>query len=122
MRWRVRRRWGVEGVWLRGSGDLGIDRYGALKKVVFVFKVVDIVMQSMLKHLDGDSYLVSTGNVVLYQSGDGQDVKDDKDLGGDIDELLLVEEVSKNHQRCFIVCIASTCMMARTLDAPATRS
>ncbi|KAE9029433.1 hypothetical protein PR003_g10325 [Phytophthora rubi] len=44
------------------------------------------------QHLDGDSYLVSAGNALQYQSEDDQNVKVDKDLGGDIDELLLVEE------------------------------
>ncbi|KAI9990010.1 hypothetical protein PInf_020316 [Phytophthora infestans] len=44
----------------------------------------------MLMHLDGDSYLVSTGNV--RQLGRDEDEKSGKELTGDIDELLLDEE------------------------------
>ncbi|KAG2901866.1 hypothetical protein PC115_g15754 [Phytophthora cactorum] len=45
------------------------------------------------QHLDGNSYLVSTGNVRQYRSDAGADsVTTTKELGGDIDELLLDEE------------------------------
>ncbi|KAG6613091.1 uncharacterized protein IUM83_18745 [Phytophthora cinnamomi] len=44
------------------------------------------------QHLDGDSYLVSTGNVMPYLAEDEKSEKLTIELDGDIDELLLVEE------------------------------
>jgi hypothetical protein len=47
----------------------------------------------MLKHLDGDSYLVSVGNTRRYQI-EAVNTTVDPENDGDIDVLLLGEEVA----------------------------
>ncbi|KAF1790345.1 Autophagy-related protein 3 [Phytophthora cactorum] len=67
MSWRASRPSGVANVWRRGSGD------------------TLLTCDTTLKHLDGNSYLVSTGNVRQYRSDAGADsVTTTKELGGDI--------------------------------------
>ncbi|KAF4139182.1 Autophagocytosis associated protein active-site domain-containing protein [Phytophthora infestans] len=61
-------------------GDLGVETR----------QPTGLIFDAMLMHLDGDSYLVSTGNV--RQLGRDEDEKSGKELTGDIDELLLDEE------------------------------
>ncbi|KAL3674107.1 hypothetical protein V7S43_000055 [Phytophthora oleae] len=73
------------GVWRRGNGGTAIDRWSLY--ALWYMCAVEAYFDT-LKHLDGDSYLVSTGNVRQYCSSvDNEGVEIDKALD-DIDEVL----------------------------------
>ncbi|KAG7385907.1 E2-like conjugating enzyme atg10 [Phytophthora pseudosyringae] len=71
----------------------GNRQVGSVGKAVALWWCLTRACGAMLKHLDGNSYLVSTGNARQYHfefGGDSEKV--DEELIGDIDELRLAEE------------------------------
>ncbi|KAF1790530.1 Autophagy-related protein 3 [Phytophthora cactorum] len=58
-----------------------------------------LTCDTTLKHLDGNSYLVSTGNVRQYRSDAGADsVTTTKELGGDIDDCCWMKRWARSLQ------------------------